>query len=80
MNTIHSNSAAAAACPDDAGGLRPVLLVAKSYAHFKPVATGRLCNDAAGTVRYIPYQTEHKPPDMPTDVLVDYISYAGPQC
>ncbi len=81
LNAIHSNSTAAAASPDDAGGLQPVLFLAKNA---RIMLTSNLwqevglCNGAAGTVREILYQTEHKPPDMPIAVLVDMDSYAGP--
>ena len=37
-----------------------------------------LCNGAAGTVYQLLYQTDHKPPDLPIAVLVNFDNYAGP--
>ena len=37
-----------------------------------------LCNGAAGTVHQLLYQANHKPPDLPIAVLVDFDNYAGP--
>ena len=37
-----------------------------------------LCNGAAGTVHQLLYQDDHKPPDLPIAVLVNFDNYAGP--
>ena len=36
-----------------------------------------LCNGAAATVHQLLYQADHKPPDLPIAVLVDFNNYAG---
>ena len=81
INAIHSNTAASSANPDDAGGLHPVVFLA---AQARVMLTANiwqevgLCNGAGGTVYQLLYQANHKPPDLPIAVLVDFDNYAGP--
>ena len=81
LNAIHSNSVASAANPDDAGGLHAIVFLAVQ-ARVMLIANiwqqVGVCNGAAGTVHQFLYQADHKPPDLPIAVLVDFDTYAGP--
>ena len=77
VNAFHSGPSAAAATPDDAGGLYPTVLIAEG-AHVMLTANiwqqVGLCNGAAGVV----YQEGHSPPNLPIAVLVQFPHYTGP--
>ncbi len=81
ISAIHSNTAAASASAEDAGGLSPVVFLA---AGARIMLTANLwqevglCNGAAGTVYQILYRDDHQPPDLPVAILVDFDRYAGP--
>ena len=82
INAIHSSTAAASAKPDDAGGLHPVVFLAKGA---EVILTANLwqevglCNGAPGTVRHFIYKDDHAPPNLPIAVLVEFHNYCGPQ-
>ena len=81
INAIHSSSIAASARADDAGGLEPVLLLAKGARVMLKSnlwAQKGLCNEATGKVFEILYATGHKPPSLPIAVLVQFDKYTGP--
>ena len=75
INAIHSCAISAAAKPDDAGGLFPVVFLAVGA---RVMLTSNLwhevglCNGAAGTVYQILYHEGHRPPDLPIAVIVDF--------
>lgn len=78
INAVHSNSVAAAAKPDDAGGLYPIIYLAVGARVMLNANLWQevgLCNGAAGTVKHILYQES---PSLPIAVLVQFDSYAGP--
>ena len=81
INAIHSRVNAAAAKPDDAGGLYPTVLMAEGT-HIMLTANiwqqVGLCNGAAGVVYKLMYQEEHLPPNLPIAVLVEFPHYTGP--
>ena len=81
INAIHSSPAAAATKSEDAGGLFPVIFIAKG-AHVMLTANlwqeVGLCNGAAGTVYEMLYQEGHAPPNLPVAVLVQFDNYSGP--
>ena len=80
LNAIHSDSAASSANPDDAGGLHPVIFLANQACVMLTANIWQevgLCNGAAGTVHQLLYQADHKPPDLPIAVLVNFDNYAG---
>ena len=79
INALHSGSQAASASPDDAGGLKPILFLAKKSRVMLTMNIWQqvgLCNGAAGTINEILYK---RPPDLPLAVLVDFDTYTGPQ-
>jgi ATP-dependent DNA helicase PIF1 len=81
INVIHSNSAASKANPDDAGGLHQVLFLATQARVMLTANIWQqvgLCNGAAGTVHQFLYKTNHKPPELPIAVIVNFDNYAGP--
>ena len=81
LNGIHSDSGASSANPDDAGGLHPVIFLANQARVMLTANIWQevgLCNGAAGTVHQLLYQANHKPPDLPIAVLVNFDNYAGP--
>ena len=81
INAIHSSSIAASARADDAGGLEPVLLLAKGARVMLKSnlwAQKGLCNGATGEVFENLYATGHKPPSLPIAVLVQFDKYTGP--
>lgn len=81
INAIHSGVNAAAATPDDAGGLYPTVLIAEGA---KVMLTANiwqqvgLCNGASGIVYKLMYQEGHSPPNLPIAVLVKFQHYTGP--
>ena len=82
INALHSGSQAASASPDDAGGLQPILFLARMSRVMLTMNIWQqvgLCNGAAGTVSEILYKTDTKPPDLPLAILVDFDTYTGPQ-
>ena len=81
INAVHSNSTAASAKADEAGGLYPVIFLAVGAsvmltANLWPEVG--LCNGAVGTVHKIVFKEDHHPPDLPIAVIVDFEKYAGP--
>ena len=82
LNALHSGSQAASASPDDAGGLQPILFLARMSRVTLTMNIWQqvgLCNGAAGTVSEILYKTSTKPPDLPLAILVDFDTYTGSQ-
>ena len=81
INAVHSSRSASLANSDQAGGLQPVIFLAKSA---KVMLTSNLwqqvglCNGATGVVEGILYANNQKPPCLPIAVLVNFTVYAGP--
>ena len=81
INAIHSCVAAASTKSDDARGLEPVVFMAKGA---RVMLTSnlwqqvRLCNGTRGTIDSLVYAENHKPPDLPTAILVTFPDYSGP--
>lgn len=81
MNAIHSSAAAAAAQPDEAGGLDPILFLANGA---KVMLTANLwpevglCNGASGTVVSILFTEDQRSPCLPIAVIVRFDVYTGP--
>lgn len=80
INAIHSCTTAAAAKSDDAGGLEPVVFMAKGA---QVMLTSNLwqrvglCNGARGTIDSILYPLGHKPPNLPIAIMVNFPHYMG---
>ena len=81
INAINSSAKAASATSDDAGGLEPVIFMAKGA---KVMLTSNLwqqvglCNGTRGTVDNILYAEGQKPPSVPIAITVDFPDYSGP--
>ena len=78
IKAVDSSSAAASAKPDDAGGLYPIVHLAKGARVMLTANLWQqvgLCNGAAGTVYGFMYAEGHAPP---TSVLIDFDKYIGP--
>ena len=81
INAVHSSPIAAAAKAEDAGGLHPVIFLAKNArvmltANLWPEVG--LCNGATGEIIDFLYQEQHAPPNLPIAVLVHFYKYTGP--
>lgn len=75
INSVHNTQSAAAAKPDDAGSLYPVLFLATGARVMLTANLWQevgLCNGAGGTVHALLYQNGHQPPDLPIAVLVNF--------
>ena len=82
IKAIHSSPTAAVAKSEDAGGLCPVVFLAKDARVMLTANLWQevgLCNGAAGTVYDIVYQEGHSPPNLPIAVLVQFDNYSVPQ-
>ena len=81
IKAIHSNITAANVKSDDAGGLHPIIFIAKG-AHVMLTANlwpeVGLCNGASGIVHELLYQEGQAPPNLPISVLVAFDNYSGP--
>ena len=72
---------AASAKSDDAGGLEAVIFMAEGA---QVMLTSNLwqqvglCNGTKGTVESLLYAEGHKPPNLPTAILVNFPEYTGP--
>ena len=81
INAINSSAKAASATSDDAGGLQPVVFMAKGA---KVMLTSNLrqqaglYNGTRGTVDNILYAEGQKPPSVPIAITVDFPDYNGP--
>ena len=80
INAIHSCAAAASAKSDDAGGLEPVVSMAKGA---KVMLTSNLwhqvglCNGTTGTIDSLLYCQGHKLPHLPIAIMVNFPDYRG---
>ena len=80
IKAVHTGPNASKATPDDAGGLEPVVMLAKSS---RVMLTSNLwievglVNGAMGTVEAICYLRD-TPPHLPTAVMVRFDHYTGP--
>ena len=80
LKALHSGQGASAS-PNDAGGLQPILFLARGARVMLTMNIWQqvgLCNGSAGTVQDILYRANTKPPDLPIAVLVTFDSYTGP--
>lgn len=80
INAIHSDTAASSASPNDAGGLHPILLATQSGVMLTANIWQEvgLCNGASGVIQHFLYKANHRPPDLPVAVMVDFDNYSGP--
>ena len=83
IKAVHSGPAANKASAEDAGGLQPLVHLARGA---RVMLTSNLCvdvglvNGAIGTVQAICYQNAGPPgPALPTAVMVLFDSYSGPR-
>ena len=80
IKAVHSGHNAAKGTSDDAGGLEPVIHLAKN-ARVMLISNlwveAGLVNGAMGTVKAICYSSD-EPPALPTAVMVTFDSYSGP--
>ena len=80
IKAVHTGANASSASPDDAGGLEPVVMLARSARVMLTsnlwVEVG-LVNGAMGTVEAICYK-ETTPPHLPVAVMVRFDHYTGP--
>ena len=80
VNAIHSCATAATAKSDEAGGLEPVLFIAKGA---KVMLTSNLwqqaglCNGTTGIIDNILYAQGQQPPNLPIAVLINFPQYSG---
>ena len=81
INAIHSCAAAASAKSDNAGGLEPIIFMAKG-AHVMLTSNlwqqVGLCNGTRGLIEDLLYTHGHKPPNLPIAILVNFPDYSGP--
>lgn len=81
INAIYCDTAASSANPNDAGGLHPILFLAT---HSRVMLTAKiwqevgLCNGASGVIRHFLYEANHRPPDLPVAIIVDFDNYSSP--
>ena len=81
INAIHSCHKASVAKCNEAGGLEPVIHLAK---HAKVMLTANLwqqaglCNGSVGHIEDFLYVEGQKPPNLPITVLVEFHDYNGP--
>lgn len=81
INAIHFNSMASSATPDDAGGLHRVILLATQSSVMLTANIWQevgLCNCASGTIQHFLCNANHRLPDLPTAILVEFENYSGP--
>ena len=80
IKAVHTGANASSASPDDAGGLEPVVMLARSARVMLTsnlwVEVG-LANGAMGTVEAICYK-DTTPPALPVAVMVRFDHYTGP--
>ena len=81
IKAVHSGPNASKGSPDDAGGLQPVVCLAKGARVMSSsnlwVDMG-LVNGAMGTVEAICYRDGQAPPSLPVAVTVLFDHYSGP--
>ena len=81
IKAVHTRANASKASPDDAGGLHPVVCLAKGARVMLSsnlwVEMG-LVNGAMGTVQAICYNQSEAPPNLPVAVTVLFDNYSGP--
>ena len=81
IKAVHSGPNASKGSSDDAGGLQPVVCLAKSARVMLSsnlwVDMG-LVNGAMGTIQAICYKTGQAPPALPVAVTVLFDHYSGP--
>ena len=81
INAIHSCAAATSAKSDNAGGLEPVIFMAKGS---RVMLTSNLwqqvglCNGTRGLIEDLLYTHGHKPPNLPIAILVNFPDYSDP--
>ena len=81
IKAVHTGPNASKASPDNAGGLHPVVCLAKGARVMLSanlwVDMG-LVNGAMGSVQTICYREDSAPPDLPVAVTVLFDNYSGP--
>ena len=81
ISAVHSGRNAKAATSDDAGGLEPVIFLAREAAVMLTCNLWQevgLCNGASGVVHDLIFHPERPPPCLPIAALVDFPHYTGP--
>ena len=81
IKAVHAGVNASKASPDDAGGLEPIVCLAKGACVMLSsnlwVEMG-LVNGAMGTIQAICYHEDETPPNLPVAVTVLFDNYTGP--
>lgn len=81
IKAVHSGANASKGSPDDAGGLEPVVCLAKGA---RVMLSSNLwvdmvlVNGAMGTIQAICYKTDQAPPSLPVAITVLFDHYSGP--
>ena len=81
INACHSSASAKRIPTEDMSGLEPVVFLAKGAKVMLTMnlwSSVGLCNGATGTVIDFIFETNHRPPDLPVAVIVQFDKYRGP--
>jgi hypothetical protein len=81
VHAKHNNKTAKNINSQDMSGLEAIIHIATG-AHVMVTVnlwtSVGLCNGAKGIIKHILYQANHKPPDLPIAVIVQFENYTGP--
>ena len=81
INARHSSASAKKIPAEDMSGLEPVVFLAKGAKVMLTMnlwSSVGLCNGATGTVIDFIFEGNHRPPDLPVAVIVQFDNYRGP--
>ncbi len=81
INARHSSASAKRIPAENMSGLEPVVFLAKGAKVMLTMnlwSSVGLCNGATGTVIDFIFETNHRPPDLPVAVIVQFDKYRGP--
>ena len=81
VHAKHNNKTAKNLNSQDMSGLEPIIHIATGAHVMLTVnlwTSVGLCNGAKGIIKHIIYQANHKPPDLPIAVIVQFENYRGP--
>ena len=78
INACHSSAIAKKIPSEDMSGLEPVVFLAKGVMLTIILwSSVGLCNGATGTVIDFIFEGNHRPPDLPAAVIVQFENYRG---
>lgn len=82
IKAIHTGANATKASPDDAGGLDPIICIARGARVMLTAnlwVEAGLVNGAMGTIHAICFKPGESPPNLPVSIMVQFDSYSGPK-